>query len=313
MSERVITPAPQSECAICVQAASVTCPRCRRVRYCSKEHQKQHWADHKIECQCRIMILKGVNLLGDWVAEKLKKDKLLNRFAMTLDFDGGKKDEDLATQICNLPQWILNNSIIIVPDLKFKPNDTREPADFARSATGRALSSYARSGGTVAFAAGEQETCIIPCLRNLFDVDWGCTEVMRAENHASEQAKGPNSIFGQGDHASLICRGAAFTNVPPEEGYWTCEEGAAVIVHKLGEGRVAVFNDLYMDEMTVVLISQLSRNSLGMESVALPHRVEAKGGHWWFEIVQTSLGFVALCLIAWFWRHVLESAYFKHT
>ncbi|BFG05591.1 SET domain-containing protein SmydA-8 [Drosophila madeirensis] len=38
-------------CAVCGVAASQTCTRCKIVRYCNKEHQKQHWPDHKRCCK----------------------------------------------------------------------------------------------------------------------------------------------------------------------------------------------------------------------------------------------------------------------
>ncbi|XP_068145451.1 SET domain-containing protein SmydA-8 [Drosophila tropicalis] len=39
------------DCAICGVAASRTCNRCRMVRYCGGEHQKEHWPSHKLKCK----------------------------------------------------------------------------------------------------------------------------------------------------------------------------------------------------------------------------------------------------------------------
>ena len=39
------------KCAICDKEAVQKCSACKRVRYCSREHQKQHWKEHKKICQ----------------------------------------------------------------------------------------------------------------------------------------------------------------------------------------------------------------------------------------------------------------------
>ncbi|EDW60375.1 SET domain-containing protein SmydA-8 [Drosophila virilis] len=39
------------KCAVCDVAASLTCTRCKMVRYCNGEHQKQHWPQHKSCCR----------------------------------------------------------------------------------------------------------------------------------------------------------------------------------------------------------------------------------------------------------------------
>lgn len=39
------------ECPICGVTASLTCTRCKMVRYCNGEHQKQHWSQHKRCCK----------------------------------------------------------------------------------------------------------------------------------------------------------------------------------------------------------------------------------------------------------------------
>ncbi|KAH8413776.1 hypothetical protein KR222_007979, partial [Zaprionus bogoriensis] len=41
-------------CAACGVAATLTCTRCKLVRYCSAGHQKVHWRQHKLQCvPCR--------------------------------------------------------------------------------------------------------------------------------------------------------------------------------------------------------------------------------------------------------------------
>jgi hypothetical protein len=43
-----ITTAP---CAVCDRAVDTRkCGRCLLVAYCGKEHQKEHWAQHKKDC-----------------------------------------------------------------------------------------------------------------------------------------------------------------------------------------------------------------------------------------------------------------------
>ncbi|EFX61351.1 hypothetical protein DAPPUDRAFT_273988, partial [Daphnia pulex] len=38
-------------CAVCRSKASQICGGCGEISYCSKEHQKQHWATHKSQCK----------------------------------------------------------------------------------------------------------------------------------------------------------------------------------------------------------------------------------------------------------------------
>ena len=53
-------------CSVCGNAYRMKlCSGCGRVAYCSKEHQKQHWPEHKKECKQRQKEL----------AEKKKKDE----------------------------------------------------------------------------------------------------------------------------------------------------------------------------------------------------------------------------------------------
>ncbi|KAH8372800.1 hypothetical protein KR009_005133 [Drosophila setifemur] len=39
------------DCPVCGVKASKVCTRCKMVRYCDHEHQKQHWAQHKRSCR----------------------------------------------------------------------------------------------------------------------------------------------------------------------------------------------------------------------------------------------------------------------
>ncbi|XP_059097144.1 uncharacterized protein LOC131891555 isoform X2 [Tigriopus californicus] len=40
------------DCGFCANPGQFTCSRCHMVRYCSKEHQKKHWKEHKTSCKC---------------------------------------------------------------------------------------------------------------------------------------------------------------------------------------------------------------------------------------------------------------------
>jgi len=40
-----------STCAICREKSDQRCGGCKRTYYCSKEHQKQHWKEHKDTCK----------------------------------------------------------------------------------------------------------------------------------------------------------------------------------------------------------------------------------------------------------------------
>ncbi|KAH8370423.1 hypothetical protein KR093_003406, partial [Drosophila rubida] len=41
-----------TSCALCGARAAQVCAACRNVVYCSREHQKQHWRQHKTQCKC---------------------------------------------------------------------------------------------------------------------------------------------------------------------------------------------------------------------------------------------------------------------
>lgn len=40
----------QSECVVCSKPAIQKCSGCQSVHYCSKEHQKEDWKLHKLQC-----------------------------------------------------------------------------------------------------------------------------------------------------------------------------------------------------------------------------------------------------------------------
>ena len=38
-------------CIVCGKEASKLCSACQTTHYCSKEHQKLHWKEHKLHCK----------------------------------------------------------------------------------------------------------------------------------------------------------------------------------------------------------------------------------------------------------------------
>jgi len=39
------------KCAVCGDEGLKLCTGCREIRYCSMEHQKLHWKEHKLQCK----------------------------------------------------------------------------------------------------------------------------------------------------------------------------------------------------------------------------------------------------------------------
>jgi len=42
---------PEDVCTVCSGPASNRCSACKQVSYCSREHQKQDWRNHKYSCR----------------------------------------------------------------------------------------------------------------------------------------------------------------------------------------------------------------------------------------------------------------------
>lgn len=58
-------------CVVCAQKASLVCSACRTVCYCSKQHQKSHWKEHKLICSGKAyQIVQDVNTGHHLVAAK---------------------------------------------------------------------------------------------------------------------------------------------------------------------------------------------------------------------------------------------------
>lgn len=41
----------EKRCAVCGHEGLKVCSGCHAIRYCSKEHQKTHWKEHKNSCK----------------------------------------------------------------------------------------------------------------------------------------------------------------------------------------------------------------------------------------------------------------------
>ena len=40
----------EKQCALCFAPSTAQCAQCKIAHYCSREHQKQHWKEHKLNC-----------------------------------------------------------------------------------------------------------------------------------------------------------------------------------------------------------------------------------------------------------------------
>jgi MYND finger len=90
-------------CAVCGIAAQMVCTGCRKMFYCDKKHQRQHWKTHKSVCTTlasatpaaakqhsakHVLLVHNCGSLGDWYSERLLKHKWL-------------KDCSLGNDICS--------------------------------------------------------------------------------------------------------------------------------------------------------------------------------------------------------------------
>jgi MYND finger len=79
-------------CAVCGLAAQMVCTECRKMFYCDRKHQRQHWKMHKFVCTAlasatpaaakqdsakHVLLVRNCGSLGDWYFERLLKHKWL--------------------------------------------------------------------------------------------------------------------------------------------------------------------------------------------------------------------------------------------
>jgi len=58
------------QCAVCGTDGGNTCSGCHLVHYCSKEHQKAHWKEHKPNCKAYRIVSSESNFGQHLVASR---------------------------------------------------------------------------------------------------------------------------------------------------------------------------------------------------------------------------------------------------
>lgn len=124
-------------CELCGKMENLLkCGRCRSSFYCSKEHQKQHWKKHKLNCK-----------------ETEKKQKLLPQ-------PSGDDDDDKAPE---------KNRDKISPDSASPPQTTEEAPgdgdeDRSNTTTTTTAAATTRNGQTSSSPQKLATECIVPCM-----------------------------------------------------------------------------------------------------------------------------------------------------
>ncbi|TRY80691.1 hypothetical protein TCAL_09011 [Tigriopus californicus] len=72
-------PKPQGDCEVCGHLAKLFCSACKHVFYCTKEHQKKHWRNHKEDCPSLKKLPYRVE----------RNDKLGRHLVATMDIPAG--------------------------------------------------------------------------------------------------------------------------------------------------------------------------------------------------------------------------------
>ncbi|XP_017074881.1 SET domain-containing protein SmydA-8 [Drosophila eugracilis] len=83
-----------ADCPVCGMAASQACSRCKMVRYCDQEHQKQHWPQHKRSCR----------------PFREKQDAQLGRFLMATQDIAARQVVFIEEPLVVGPKWHLSDA-----------------------------------------------------------------------------------------------------------------------------------------------------------------------------------------------------------
>lgn len=87
-------------CAVCQVPATLICAACKSVKYCGKDHQREHWKEHKIECESPY---------------KIENDAILGRHLLvTRDIQAGNVIFEEAPLVVG-PKWFLSDREQEVP------------------------------------------------------------------------------------------------------------------------------------------------------------------------------------------------------
>ena len=115
-------------CADCKEPAEFRCARCKKVYYCTTEHQKRDWQVHKVSCFPIEIEEKDLHFSIYVTIDQpdVKVDRLINRFSPP-----GAKLDSISVILegpgiptwANLPQFTSDNIPEILHETTLKPYD----------------------------------------------------------------------------------------------------------------------------------------------------------------------------------------------
>lgn len=88
-----------TDCPVCGKAATLICTRCKLVRYCDPDHQKQDWAQHKRRCK----------------PFRVAEDEQLGRFLVATQNIAAKQIAFVEEPLVVGPKWYHSQDETIVP------------------------------------------------------------------------------------------------------------------------------------------------------------------------------------------------------
>jgi hypothetical protein len=80
----------QHICPICDTVATKRCSRCKRQWYCTADHQRQHWRDHRVQC---TDIVKA----DDYTSHKKEFDRIVQKYQLNSESKSNEIAEYLTT------------------------------------------------------------------------------------------------------------------------------------------------------------------------------------------------------------------------